>query len=239
MPTFRKKPVLVDAVQFTGNNEPAGVFREEDGRPYVVTIHEQRCYLEPSDWILPEPDGVHFYPVKHDVFVNTYEPAETFCLTAPSLSTDQILALVRPVWPDACVHTEDANHSIVFSSQDLRRQHLDRNSDLPAVDLYFRVSVGDGVTSLYGRNPQIAEALKNHCRPKSILPLVPETCLICGTGTWRGGCQIPGKPFPRTGLRTFYSCGASISVKNDSGEGDYLILAKNCYAGLDKNSTPS
>ena len=73
---FRKKPIEIEAVQFTGTGQdPAGVFRrEEDDTPYVVTIHDQRVYLSPGDWIVPEPDGVHFYPIKDEVFRAGYEP---------------------------------------------------------------------------------------------------------------------------------------------------------------------
>jgi hypothetical protein len=74
---YRKRPVIVEAVQFdnVAANDPPGVFRrEEDLSPYVVTIHGQRCYIAPGDWILPEPDGVHYYPVKPDIFEQTYEP---------------------------------------------------------------------------------------------------------------------------------------------------------------------
>jgi hypothetical protein len=76
MPRFRKIPVEIEAVQFDGMNDPAGVLRrEEDHAPYVVTIHGQRCYIQVGDWIVPEPDGVHFYPIKPDIFAATYEPA--------------------------------------------------------------------------------------------------------------------------------------------------------------------
>jgi len=72
---YRKKPVVIDAEQFTDSgSDPAGVFRrEEDNSPYVVTIHDQRCYVVAGDWIIPEPDGVHFYPCKDEVFQKTYE----------------------------------------------------------------------------------------------------------------------------------------------------------------------
>lgn len=72
---FRKKPVVIEAVQYTARGpDPTGVFhRPEDDAPYVVTVHGQRCYIEPGDWILPEPDGVHFYPCKPDIFAATYE----------------------------------------------------------------------------------------------------------------------------------------------------------------------
>jgi hypothetical protein len=74
---FRKKPVIIDAVQFINSEkDPVGVYRRtEDDTPYVVTIHNQRCYIESGDWIIPEPDGVHYYPCKPDIFEATYEPA--------------------------------------------------------------------------------------------------------------------------------------------------------------------
>ena len=77
MAKFRKKPVVIEAEQFTGEGpDPAGVFRRpEDDTPYVVTVHDQRCYIVAGDWILPEPDGVHFYPCKPDIFAASYEPA--------------------------------------------------------------------------------------------------------------------------------------------------------------------
>ena len=84
MSQYRKKPVVIDAVQYDGVNDPPGVFRRvEDYSPYVVTIHGQRCYIEQYDWIVPEPDGVHFYPVKPGIFATTYEPVEA----TPSRST--------------------------------------------------------------------------------------------------------------------------------------------------------
>jgi len=81
---YRKKPIVIEAEQFNGDraSDPRGVWRRpEDDSPYVVTIHNQRCYVEPGDWIVPEPDGVHFYPVKPDVFAATYEPAEDLAIT--------------------------------------------------------------------------------------------------------------------------------------------------------------
>lgn len=75
MPKFRKKPIEVTAEQFNPPHYiPRGVKIENGGRPFVTTIHGQRAYLAPGDWILPEPDGEHFYPVKPDVFASTYDP---------------------------------------------------------------------------------------------------------------------------------------------------------------------
>lgn len=75
MSKYRKRPVIVEAVQFDGTraNDPPGVFRRSGGPAYVVTIHDQRVFLTPGDWIIPEPGGVHYYPVKPDIFEDTYE----------------------------------------------------------------------------------------------------------------------------------------------------------------------
>jgi len=75
MPLFQKKPMIVELNQFTHPaTGPAGVRTEEDGRAYVITIHDQKVYLEPGDWIAPEGDGVHYYPIKDTVKTATYDP---------------------------------------------------------------------------------------------------------------------------------------------------------------------
>lgn len=83
MAQYRKKPVIVDAEQFSYDGpQVRGVFypsRSEDGKTYegdafVITMHDQRVYLQNGDWIIAEPDGEHFYPCKDDVFQATYEP---------------------------------------------------------------------------------------------------------------------------------------------------------------------
>ena len=59
---------------------PRGVCMEPhlDGpwvKAHVHTMHNnQAVILEPGDWIIPEPDGIHYYPVKPAVFEATYEP---------------------------------------------------------------------------------------------------------------------------------------------------------------------
>lgn len=42
---------------------------------YVITIHEQPTEVAPGDWIITEPDGIHHYPCKPDIFEKRYEPA--------------------------------------------------------------------------------------------------------------------------------------------------------------------
>lgn len=82
MAKFRKKPIVIEAVQWFpgGGIYHPGVFCDlegaDAGNPYVVTIHNERAHLAPGDWILPEPDGRSFYPCKPDIFAQTYEPVE-------------------------------------------------------------------------------------------------------------------------------------------------------------------
>lgn len=79
---YRKKPIVIEAEQYIkGSAEmPRGVCLEKhlDGdlvHPHVHTVHSnQAVLLESGDWVIPEPDGVHFYPCKPDIFAATYEP---------------------------------------------------------------------------------------------------------------------------------------------------------------------
>lgn len=89
--TFRKKPVEIQAIQFTGGNWTAvGVFmgyprgglpptgKDPDGTPWIAltTVHGETAYARPGDWIIPEPVARRFYPCKPDIFAATYEPVD-------------------------------------------------------------------------------------------------------------------------------------------------------------------
>lgn len=75
MPMFRRKPEApFEANQFKhAATAPVGVLVQEDGRAYVVTAHYQKVYLELGDWIRAEPDGVHYYPIKDEIFKQRFE----------------------------------------------------------------------------------------------------------------------------------------------------------------------
>ena len=85
MPMFKKKPVIIEAHQYKeygglvkGMCNSTTCFANVNKAPHVHTIHRgQTIDLEVGDWIIPEPDGEHFYPVKDDIFNNTYEPLGT------------------------------------------------------------------------------------------------------------------------------------------------------------------
>ncbi|KKM72918.1 hypothetical protein LCGC14_1415710 [marine sediment metagenome] len=76
MARYKKRPVIVEAEQFLeGQPLPRGV-QLVDGYASIITIHNQKAYLQYGDWVIAEPDGIHFYPCKPDIFEQTYE-AET------------------------------------------------------------------------------------------------------------------------------------------------------------------
>lgn len=81
MPKFRKKPVVIDAVQWTGNNiDEISRFMawrnfshdEKDGLR-IHTLEGMHNALV-TDYIIKGVKG-EFYPCKLDIFIATYDPA--------------------------------------------------------------------------------------------------------------------------------------------------------------------
>lgn len=80
MPKYRKKPVEIEAIQFTGSNwgeietfVPVGKYNE-DGTFNIVTLEgEHKCSI--GDFVIQGVAG-EFYPCKPDIFAATYEPAD-------------------------------------------------------------------------------------------------------------------------------------------------------------------
>lgn len=95
MSKHRKKPVVIDAIQWTGDNdrEVEAFFAYFDPTiPGVRLMHaafggidaddcvvintlEGTMNAHPGDWIIKGVKG-EFYPCKPDIFEATYEPAE-------------------------------------------------------------------------------------------------------------------------------------------------------------------
>ena len=80
MPKFRKKPIIIEAVQYTGNNiryitdelnMSENYYRYEDFELYINTL-EGKFKADVGDWIIK---GIkdEFYPCKPDIFEMTYE----------------------------------------------------------------------------------------------------------------------------------------------------------------------
>lgn len=85
MAKFRKKPVVIEAMQYTGassSESEVSAFvgreleiREIDGCLFpVIPTLEGEHIASPGDWIIRGVAGEH-YPCKPDIFAATYEPA--------------------------------------------------------------------------------------------------------------------------------------------------------------------
>jgi len=88
MARYRKKPVEIEAVQFTAGNsvqvaqfiaDGGGTFRTEthprDGAQdifYIRTLEGEMRAVD-GDWVVKGVQG-EFYPCKPDIFAATYEP---------------------------------------------------------------------------------------------------------------------------------------------------------------------
>lgn len=87
MPKFRKKPVVIEAMQFPGTEnkdaaiafddwmmplDPKKTARYKDGDMLIITAQGQRVRARPGDWIIRGMNG-EFYPCKPDIFEATYE----------------------------------------------------------------------------------------------------------------------------------------------------------------------
>lgn len=96
MAKFRKKPVVIDAIRWTGDNL-ADIIQFTDGRPpeintnhagmkwdeYVDLVRREGLKIftlegehlaSIGDWIIRGVNG-EYYPCKPDIFAKTYEPA--------------------------------------------------------------------------------------------------------------------------------------------------------------------
>lgn len=88
MSKFRKKPVVIEAVQFTGRNvsevhaftgskSTTSTHAHSAAPASSLTIEtlEGIITASPGDWIIRGVKG-EFYPCKPDIFAATYEPVE-------------------------------------------------------------------------------------------------------------------------------------------------------------------
>jgi len=82
MPKFMKKPVVIEAEQFTEDNKDRAFNfitcncypeRDEEGNPTIkIQTLEGIMTAQLGDWIIKGVKG-EFYPCKPDIFTETYE----------------------------------------------------------------------------------------------------------------------------------------------------------------------
>lgn len=80
MSKFRKKPVVIEAVQWKGNNvDEISAFASSNasvkGNTVIIGTLEGNMNASVNDWIIKGVNG-EFYPCKPDIFEKTYEPVE-------------------------------------------------------------------------------------------------------------------------------------------------------------------
>ncbi len=88
---YRKKPVVIEAVRWLGNNEAemdrfltcSHFYYDPDNGAFLVSLIiptlEGPMEAKPGDWIIKEPfptDDRQFYPCKPSIFDAGYEKAE-------------------------------------------------------------------------------------------------------------------------------------------------------------------
>jgi len=85
MVKYRKKPVVIEAVQWTGENfeelwklleskEGRAVYEESDMSIFLETL-EGTMKAEVGDYIIKGVQG-EIYPIKEEIFLKTYEQVE-------------------------------------------------------------------------------------------------------------------------------------------------------------------
>jgi hypothetical protein len=84
MPQYRKKPIVIEAVQYDGNFRSLDIFSltevgnfkiktEEDGSPYLlIPTLEGDMKCSKGDYVIKGIKG-EYYPCKPDIFEMTYE----------------------------------------------------------------------------------------------------------------------------------------------------------------------
>jgi hypothetical protein len=120
MGSYRKKSVVVEAVQFTGSNrrevlqfiypsmsEDGLHGAEEMALPVVIGTLEGDMTVSPGDWIIRGVKG-EVYPCKPDIFQATYEPVAACgrCgqpVAQPGMTRRDGQPVARAQWCDACL----------------------------------------------------------------------------------------------------------------------------------------
>lgn len=82
MPQFRKRPVVIEAVQWDGKlttlvqlgNYTTPVGQDLGSRDLTIETLEGYITAKPGDWVIKGVKG-ELYPCKPDIFAETYDPA--------------------------------------------------------------------------------------------------------------------------------------------------------------------
>ncbi len=77
MAKYQRKPNTLtpfEANRFErGNQLVPGMWRGPDGCAYVTTIQGRDVEVSVGEWVIQEPDGIHYYPCADAIFHERYE----------------------------------------------------------------------------------------------------------------------------------------------------------------------
>ena len=82
MGMYRKKPIVIEAIQFTDNFDEIEEFVGGSISPnhgsalLMIATLEGIMHVSPNDWVIKGVQG-EFYPCKPDIFTATYEAVES------------------------------------------------------------------------------------------------------------------------------------------------------------------
>jgi len=87
MTTFIRKPEIIKAERYVREGElvpgmcnSQSCYTRVCNKPHVHTIHDnQIVVLEVGDWIVPESDGEHYYPIKDSEMSHLYKRVPEMC----------------------------------------------------------------------------------------------------------------------------------------------------------------
>ena len=103
---YKKKPVVVEAVQWTGENHAEmcefidpEVFEIKPKEGLIIHTLEGDHHASPGDYIIKGVNG-EFYPCKPDIFAKTYEPATLTPPNEPLTQADLDVMDYDKVWID-------------------------------------------------------------------------------------------------------------------------------------------
>lgn len=98
MTKYRKKPVLIEAIQFDGTNVQEiwekfgadGIYGPTETNPdYLIltTVHGDEAPARAGDWVIPDGKPGTFYPCKPDIFAATYDEVTEYPLIGRTYET--------------------------------------------------------------------------------------------------------------------------------------------------------
>lgn len=139
MAKYRKKPVVIEAVQWKGNNEieiqefiadGSWKWEADNGKInlYICTL-EGLMIAPVGDWIIRGVNG-EFYPCKPDIFEKTYEKLEEEEQMSNDIETPKTVADLTKIISDLLSQSHDYNGTVHAISKATKVTH-----DLMAVEL--------------------------------------------------------------------------------------------------------